>query len=171
MASLRASLRGATLDAPQDLAKLMERVSHLVYEASASNRYATFFFGTYDPQARVLQYVNAGHNPPFVLRCNSEVVRLTAGGPVIGLLTHSIYEQQRFALEPGDLLLAFTDGISEAMSSAEEEWGEERLEAVAQRCTGDAQEVLREIIQEVDVFTAGEPQYDDMTLLVLKLHA
>lgn len=170
MASLRASLRGATLDAPQDLAKLMEKVSQLVYEASASNRYATFFFGTYDPQSRALQYVNAGHNPPFVLRSNSDVVRLTAGGPVIGLLTHTSYEQQRFVLEPGDLLLAFTDGISEAMSSREEEWGEDRLEAVARRCEGDAREVLREIIQEVEHFTAGEPQYDDMTLLVLKLH-
>lgn len=171
MASLRASLRGATLDAPQDLAKLMAKVSHLVYEASASNRYATFFFGTYDPQSRILQYVNAGHNPPLILRGDSGILKLDPCGPVIGLLTDTNYEQQRIVLEPGDILLTYTDGISEAMSSTEEEWGEDRLEAAARQSSGTADAVLKAIFEEVDHFTAGTPQYDDMTLLVMKLAA
>lgn len=171
MASLRASLRGATLDAPQDLAKLIAKVSHLVYEASASNRYATFFFGTYDPKTRTLQYVNAGHNPPLVLRGSLETIKLDACGPVIGLLTDSNYEQQRIVLEPGDILLTYTDGISEAMSSTEEEWGEERLEAAVRQNSESAEAILKRVFEEADRFTAGTPQYDDMTLLVMKLSA
>lgn len=169
MASLRASLRGATLDAPRDLAKLMAKVSRLVYEASASNRYATFFFGTYDPQSRILQYVNAGHNPPFVLRGDAETVKLFPGGPVIGLLTDILYVQDEVVLEPGDTLLAYTDGISEAMSSEEEEWGEDQLESASRQPSGTAEVVLKHVFDAVDAFTAGTPQYDDMTLLVMKL--
>jgi phosphoserine phosphatase RsbU/P len=169
MASLRASLRGATLDAPQDLASLMGKVSRLVYEASASNRYATFFFGTYDPQSGVLQYVNAGHNPPFVLRGDSKIFRLAAGGPVIGLLMDTYYEQQEIHLQSGDVLVTYTDGISEAMSSSDEEWGEERLEIAVRQTSGTAEAIVKQVFQAVDAFTAGVPQHDDMTLLVMKL--
>jgi sigma-B regulation protein RsbU (phosphoserine phosphatase) len=174
MASLRASLRGVSLDTPRDFAKLMDKVNRLVYEASASNRYATFFFAAYDPATRRLDCVNAGHNPPVVLRCGAdgkvEVIRLEADGPVVGLLPLAPYTEQSVALMPGDLLLMFTDGISEAMTRDDEEWGEERMIASAQLCrekTSDA--VLKDIFRDVDAFTAGAAQHDDMTLLVLKL--
>jgi phosphoserine phosphatase RsbU/P len=176
MASLRASLRGVSLDNPRDFAKLMDKVNRLVYEASASNRYATFFFAAYDPKTRRLDCVNAGHNPPVVLRCGAhgevEVVRLEADGPVVGLLPLAPYTEQSVTLMPGDLLLLFTDGISEAMTHADEEWGEERMIASAQVCrekTADA--VMKDLFRDVDAFTAGAPQHDDMTLLVLKLEA
>ena len=173
MASLRASLRGMTLDAPQDLSAMMEKVNRLVYEASATNRYATFFFATYDMQTRELIYVNAGHNAPFLIRPNggtSQVERLEAGGPVIGLLPFAKYEEQRCVLHPGDLLLTYTDGISEAMTEHEEEWGEDRmLAAAATLPVGSAQEVLNHLFAEADQFTGNAPQFDDMTLLVLKL--
>ena len=173
MASLRASLRGMTLDAPHDLATMMEKVNRLVYEASATNRYATFFFATYDMRTHELIYVNAGHNPPFLVRRNGDMVqveRLEAGGPVIGLLPFAKYEEQRCVLQPGDLLLAYTDGISEAMSDHEEEWGEDRMLAAAQTFPdGCAQQVLEHLFAEADRFTGNAPQFDDMTLLVLKL--
>lgn len=168
MASLRASLRGATIDAPHDLAKLMEKVSRLVYEASASNRYATFFFAAYDPSTRILEYVNAGHNPPLLFR-EEETIRLEAGGPVIGLLPGVKYEQQNIVLRPCDMLLTYTDGISEAMTVQQEEWGEERLESLARKCSGTAESILKDIFHAVDAFTAGAPPHDDMTLLVMKL--
>jgi sigma-B regulation protein RsbU (phosphoserine phosphatase) len=174
MASLRASLRGVSLDNPRDFAKLMDKVNRLVYEASASNRYATFFFAAYDPKLRRLDCVNAGHNPPVVLRCSmdgeAEVLRLKADGPVVGLLPLAPYTEQSVTLMPGDLLLLFTDGISEAMTRDDEEWGEERMIASARKCrekTADA--VLKDIFRDVDGFTAGAPQHDDMTMLVLKL--
>jgi sigma-B regulation protein RsbU (phosphoserine phosphatase) len=174
MASLRASLRGVTLDNPREFAKLMDKVNRLVYEASASNRYATFFFGALDPVSRVLECVNAGHNAPLVLRHTpgggSEILRLEADGPVVGLLPFAPYSEQSLQLEPGDLLVTYTDGISEAMTRQDEEWGEERMMAAAAAASaGTAQQVLEAIFAEADKFTAGAPQHDDMTLLVLKL--
>jgi sigma-B regulation protein RsbU (phosphoserine phosphatase) len=171
MASLRASLRGVTLDNPRDFAKLMHKVNRLVYEASASNRYATFFFAAYDPKTRHLECVNAGHNPPILLR-NGEVIRLEAGGPVVGLLPFAPYVEQTLTLEPGDLLLLYTDGISEAMTHADEEWGEERMiEAASVVSSRPAGEVLGALFAAADKFTAGAPQHDDMTMLILKLDA
>ncbi len=173
MASLRASLRGMTLDAPDDLAAMMEKVNRLVFEASATNRYATFFFATYNIQTRELIYVNAGHNAPFLVRRrgdNLHVERLEAGGPVIGLLPFAKYEEQRCVLQSGDLLLAYTDGISEAMTEHEEEWGEDRMLAAAETLPdGSAQQVLEHLFAEADHFTGNAPQFDDMTLLVFKL--
>jgi sigma-B regulation protein RsbU (phosphoserine phosphatase) len=176
MASLRASLRGVSLDNPRDFARLMDKVNRLVYEASADNRYATFFFAAYDPKTRRLDCVNAGHNPPVVLRCGVdgavEVLRLEADGPVVGLLPFAPYTEQSVVLTPGDLLLLYTDGISEAMTHEDEEWGEERMIASAQLCRDkNADEVLKDLFRDVDAFTAGAPQHDDMTLLVLKLES
>ncbi|MGB7190395.1 MAG: GAF domain-containing SpoIIE family protein phosphatase, partial [Acidobacteriaceae bacterium] len=176
MASLRASLRGVSLDTPQNFAKLMDKVNRLVYESSADNRYATFFFAAYDPKARRLDCVNAGHNPPVLLRCGAdgkaEVIRLEANGPVVGLLLLSPYTEQSLALQPGDLLLMFTDGISEGMSLDDEEWGEERMIASAEKCREKtASGVLKDLFRDVDAFTAGAAQHDDMTALVLKLES
>ncbi len=171
MASLRASLRGVTLDNPRDFAKLMHKVNRLVYEASASNRYATFFFAAWDPRTRRLECVNAGHNPPVLLR-NGEVIRLETGGPVVGLLPNAPYTEQALTLEPGDLLILYTDGISEAMTRDDEEWGEERMiEAARKLRNKSADDILRALFAAADKFTAGAPQHDDMTLLILKLDA
>jgi sigma-B regulation protein RsbU (phosphoserine phosphatase) len=174
MASLRASLRGVTLDNPRDFAKLMDKVNRLVYEASASNRYATFFFAAYDTKTRRLECVNAGHNAPIVLRCGAdgkvEAIRIEAGGPVVGLLPFAPYVEQTITLEPGDLVLLYTDGISEAMTHDDEEWGEERLIISAEACRQQtADEILKQVFDDADAFTAEAPQHDDMTLLVLKL--
>ncbi|HEX6771563.1 MAG TPA: SpoIIE family protein phosphatase [Acidobacteriaceae bacterium] len=169
MASLRASLRGMTMDGPADLAVLISRVNRLVYESSATNRYATFFFGIYQPANRLLRYVNAGHNPPYVVRKN-EVHALDGGGPVIGLLPDAIYEECRLLLKPGDLLLAYTDGISEALNLQDQEWGEERMLAAARaHLPENASTILRHIVNEADRFASTAPQHDDMTLLLMKL--
>jgi phosphoserine phosphatase RsbU/P len=171
MASLRASLRGLILDDPGDLSKMMQKVNRLVYEASSSSRYATFFFATLNPHTREFQYVNAGHNPPVVVKdVSGELRRLEACGPVVGLLPLATYEARSLILEPGDLLIAYTDGISEAMTAQDEEWGETRmLEAVPRLPTPSAPEVLEKIFCAADEFTAGAEQHDDMTLLVMKL--
>jgi phosphoserine phosphatase RsbU/P len=171
MASLRASLRGLLLGDEGDLSKMMQKVSHLVYESSTSSRYATFFFATYNPVTRELRYVNAGHNPPILARqVSRELQRLKACGPVVGLLPFVDYEEQSLILEPGDVLIAYTDGISEAMTAEDEEWGEDRmLEAAPCGFSALASEVIESIFLAADEFTAGAEQHDDMTLLVLKL--
>jgi len=171
MASLEASLR-ALASVVDDPAELIERVSTLVYEASSANRYATLFYAQYDPGSRCLSYVNAGHNPPVVLRsCGGsiQVFRLEAGGPVIGLVRHG-YERGVFAHEPGDLLVLFTDGVSESMNVRYEEWGEERMIECAKMCYGlPAAEGLRRILSAAQAFAAGASQHDDMTLVVLRV--
>lgn len=173
MASLRASLRSTTLDAPHDLAAVIKKVNRLVYESSATNRYATFFFATYCPHTHELAYVNAGHNPPCLIRRTEErfeVQRLEAGGPVVGLLSFATYEEQRLVLRRGDLLLMYTDGISEAMTLDNEEWGEDRMLAAAEALPdGTAEEILNHLFAEVDQFTGIAPQHDDMTVLLMKL--
>jgi sigma-B regulation protein RsbU (phosphoserine phosphatase) len=176
MASLRACLRTMTTFGEADLAQLMERLNQLVYESSAAHRYATFFFAVYDPSMHNLVYVNAGHNPPFLLRNNagdsSTCDRLKAGGAVIGLLPHTAYGEESLTLNPGDLLVLYTDGFSEAMTKDDEEWGEERMlaavEAVRSKAAG---EVISGLFEAADGFTQGAPQQDDMTLLALKINA
>lgn len=173
MASLRACLRTMMLVEQTDLARLMQKMNQLVYESSAVNRYATFFFSIYDLSSRKLRYVNAGHNPPFLLRGangNPKLARLEAGGPVIGLLPSVSYDEQSVTLEPGDLLFAYTDGISEAMTGDDEEWGEERMILAAESMQHHtANEVLSSLFNAADRFTGSTPQHDDMTVLILKL--
>jgi len=171
MASLEASLRALALVC-DDLADLMNRVNSLVLDASSASRYATLFYAEYDPRSRQLCYVNAGHNPPVILRKSEAgftVFRLENGGPVVGLLREH-YEQQSFVLEPGDLIVLFTDGISESMNARDQEWGEERLIKFSKTCFGlPALEVTDRIMAAAEAFAAGASQHDDMTLVVLRI--
>jgi len=182
MASLRASLRGQTMQGATNLALVVENVNALLYDSSASNRYATFFFGSYDPVTRLMRYVNAGHNAPVVLRplagvdaeaplaAKFEVHKLEGGGPVVGMLPVAHYEQCELQMQPGDLLLAYTDGISEAMNPLEEEWSEESMaEEAMLHWAEPAQAILEELVIAADRFAAGAAQHDDMTLLLMKL--
>jgi phosphoserine phosphatase RsbU/P len=175
MASLQASLRGQALTGLTDLAQLMCNVNRLVYGATPPNRYATFFYGQYSPHTRIFCYVNAGHNSPLVLRRTGDgamhVIRLDTGGPVIGVFPEAPYQQGSLTLEPGDVFVGFTDGISEAMNSAEEEWGEEHLiHSVASHFNTAAAEMIPRLMADADRFADGAPQHDDMTLVVVKLH-
>jgi phosphoserine phosphatase RsbU/P len=171
MASLEASLRGQA-SVGHELPELMNRVNSLVYEASSANCYATLFYAEYDPRSRQLSYVNAGHNPPVILRKSAaacQVFRLETGGPVIGLL-RECYQQESFPLEPGDLVVLFTDGVSESMNARDEDWGEDRLIEFAKTCHGPpALEAMNRILAAAEAFAGGASQHDDMTLVVLRV--
>ncbi len=174
MASLQASLRGQALMGQGDLARLMINVNQLVYEATPSNRYATFFYGQYHRETRIFRYVNAGHNPPIVLRrakdATIHVIRLEAGGTVVGLFPSTPYQEGSLPMEPGDIFVGFTDGISEAMNREDEEWGEERLIPAVAACADQrASEIIPNLMAEADRFVSGAPQHDDMTLVVVKM--
>jgi serine phosphatase RsbU (regulator of sigma subunit) len=173
MASLHASLRSQVLSGAGDLGAKMANVNRLLYDASDSNRYATLFYAELDCASRTLHYVNGGHNPPAVLRQEDgawRVFRLGDGGPVIGLLAGAVYKEQTLQLLPADILLAFTDGISEAMNTTDDEWGETRMIAEAQAHADlNAEELLQRLFRAVDAFAVGAPQHDDMTIVVLRL--
>ena len=172
MASLQASLRGEATRAPENLAALVSNVNHLVFEASSSNRYATFFYAQYDPRTRRLTYVNAGHNPPMLFHESAgtwQVSRFETGGTVVGLLESFPYQQGTMNIEPGDVFVAFTDGISEAMNISDEEWGEKAMMDTVKACTKlKPDEIISRIMQDADKFVAGAKQHDDMTLVVLR---
>ena len=173
MASLQASLRGEAARAPGNLAAAVSNINHLLYESSSANRYATFFYGQYDPATGKFDYVNAGHNPPMLFHIADEqwtVTRLEVGGTVVGLLESYPYQQGSIEFTKGDILVAYTDGISEAMNAAHEEWGEDCLEETIQRCNGlQSQEILQSVFTAADKFVAGASQSDDMTLVVLRV--
>jgi sigma-B regulation protein RsbU (phosphoserine phosphatase) len=172
MASLQASLRSEATRAPENLAAAVGNINRLVYEASSSNRYATFFYGQYSPAEGRFDYVNAGHNAPMLFHRSSSddtLVRLEPGGTVVGLLEDAVYVQGSVRLRPGDILVAYTDGISEAMNVDDEEWGEERLLEAIQTGRGDsAQELLKHLFEAATLFAGAAPQHDDMTLVVLR---
>jgi sigma-B regulation protein RsbU (phosphoserine phosphatase) len=173
MASLQAALRSQASAAAGNVAALISRINALAYQASTAERYATLFYAEYDPQSCALAYVNAGHNPPMVLRTNGltrELLRLETGGTVVGLLPESDWEPGTFQLQTGDLFVAFTDGISEAMNPDNDLWGEQCLIDVL-RCSGDSgvTEILSRIISAADAFAAGAKQSDDITLIVARV--
>ena len=179
MASLQASLRAEAMRAGNDIAGLITRVNQALYDASTEDRYATLFYAQYDPAARRLTYVNAGHCPPILVRNTmraeaskgAAIERLDkAGGTVVGLLPACEYEQAELALSPGDLLVIYTDGFSEAMSPQLEEWGETRLLTAVGGCDSlPAKDSIAKIMQAADAFASGAPQSDDMTLVILRV--
>ena len=175
MASLQASLRAEAMRASDDLAGMIGAVNRLVFDASTSNRYATFFYAQYDPSERMLSYVNAGHNPPMLFRGNGsvrQILRLEIGGTVVGLMEQFPFQQGTLSLEAGDLLVLYTDGVSEAMDPADEEWGEERMMEAIERChSRSAAEMIEYVMAAADAFVSGAPQHDDMTLVVIRMVA
>ena len=148
---------------------MIANVNSLVYAASSVNRYATFFYAQYQPERRLLTYVNAGHDPPILLHRNLDLTRLEAGGPPVGLLPQASYEGASVEVKQGDLLLLFTDGISEAMNAADEEWGEERMLCVLKNSSAaKLASIASTLFYAADEFTGSAPQHDDMTLVIAR---
>ncbi len=154
MASLRASLRGLAITHSGTIAEMMSDLNQLIYEASPEDRFATLFYGIFDPASRVFTYVNAGHNAPIWLRATSgELVRLAEGGVMIGAFRSSQYRQASVTLAAGDTLVIFTDGINEARNAAGEEFGEKRIiESVREGAALPAAALLDRILCAVESF-------------------
>src|SRR5260370_36403902 len=127
ISNVQSSLRTAVAFAGNDGAAVLGAVNREVHASSLPDRYATLFYGVFDEATRALQYVNAGHNPPMVIRRDRSVARLESGGPPVGMFPNWTYEEGTVQLDPGDLVLAYTDGVTEAVNPAGEEWGEEGL--------------------------------------------
>lgn len=171
MANLQATIRALVpLNLP--LAGLTERVNDLMCQNTGGNKFVTFFWAILDPKTMGLTYVNAGHNYPYLLHADGRIDRLDRGGMILGVMkTIAPYEQQNVPLRKGDVLVLFTDGVSEAMSKDAEEFGEERLEAVIRAHAGtSAQAVSVAIHHHVQEHTKGAPQSDDITMMIVKCY-
>ena len=168
MASVHAWLQAmaGTARPPQ----VLERLNRFLYANTQMSRYVTLFYGELDPSRHRLTYVNAGHVPPYLVRKgDGGLVRLRAGGPVLGLLEEVSLEAADVELLPGDLLAVVTDGVTEAQSPAGEEFGDERVrrELVATAGRG-APAVLEGLVAAVDAWAGAAGCTDDLTALILR---
>ena len=167
MASLQANLRSQSALAREDLGGLMRRLNLTMCGSIASSRYATIFFGCYDDGARRLRYVNCGHNPPILLRAGGGVERLPATATVLGAFEAWDCSVGEAVLAPGDTLLLYSDGITEASSDDGEEFGETRLMDALRHHHLEARALVAAILRTVREFS-GRVQEDDITLLAAR---
>ena len=169
MANLQACLHTMV---PMDLT-MEEFVAHMnrvICNNTGFDKFITAFCGIYLPQTRRFEYVNAGHNPPMLLRANGELELLETGGLLLGVMKDMPYERGVVTLSAGDLLAIFTDGVTEAMSPDGEEFHEDQLEAILRaEHKNSAQDILQAIRQAIIDFTGSETELsDDLTLIVVK---
>lgn len=168
MASVQAMLKTASLFTGDNLSALFRLVNLQAYESSLSDRYATVFYGIFDRQRQTLQYLNAGHTPPVILRHDGSVQRLEPNAAPLGMFPDSRYEESVAELNPGDLLIACTDGITEAANGSGEEWGVEGLlKAAGNHRAESAKDLVLSLFESMDGFSRGS-QTDDATLAVLR---
>jgi len=166
MSNLQATVRAAGSEStlPQDLCARLNRV---VAANTASGKFITFFYAVLDRASKRLAYTNAGHNPPMLVRRDGSCRRLESGGPALGLFEEPGYEQSEVQLAGGDRLLLFTDGVTEAVNAADEEYGEDRLADLVRENRGQsAHELEIAIMDAVHRFSAGKIT-DDATLIVV----
>jgi sigma-B regulation protein RsbU (phosphoserine phosphatase) len=145
----------------------LSRVNQALIRRSVESRFATALYAVLERGGN-LTYCNAGHNPPLLWR-KRDVTRLDKGGLILGLFEHAVFEEETVKLEPGDLLVAFSDGVTEALSAAGEEYGEPRLlECVEANREKSVPDLLDAILASVRAFTVGAVQSDDVTALVVR---
>jgi len=148
--------------------RLVAQLNRQLYASTAPEKYATFFFGVYDESSRVLTYTNAGHLPPLLLH-GGEVSLLDVTGTVVGLFPSMAYQEQSVKIESGDLLVAYTDGITEPENDYGEEFGTDRLAEVAQRQRGaEPCETVRKIMEAVTHWSTAPELPDDMTVVIAR---
>jgi serine phosphatase RsbU (regulator of sigma subunit) len=153
---------------PRDTARLVTRLNDATREHCPANRFITFFFAVLDPATGSLGFSNAGHNPPLIVRSDGRVEYLRGGGTVLGIISWE-YEQYADRLDSGDVLVIYTDGVTEASNQAEEEFGEDRLaEVVKANRKKSAEEIVAALGQSVSAWIPDSAPADDVTLMVVR---
>lgn len=145
-------------------------INDLISQNTSDGRFITFFWGIFNDISKEINYVNAGHNPPLLIR-DGKIIKLGVGGIILGVMkTVFPYKSEIVKLRTGDVLILFTDGISEAMNKQDEEFSDKILEELALSIANEnSNEILNKIKNEVQKFTAGTVQSDDMTMVVVKV--
>lgn len=174
MSNLQASLHGQVMH-PGSVSGVVERVNDLLVRSTDPHMFATFFYGLLDARNATFTCTNAGHNPPILLRANGEIEELTTGGLLLGMLGGQVYQQDTVTLAPGEIIVLYTDGITEAVGPAADEddydamFGEEALFEVLRRSRHlPAAGIKDAILDAVSSHTSGVAQSDDITLVVIR---
>ncbi len=167
--NVQSSLRTAAYFAASHPAEAVGAVNRQLYGSSLAERYATLFYAVFDPRTRLLKYVNAGHPPAMVIRKDGSVNWLESGGAPVGMFSQWTYEEGVVQLEPGDVLIACTDGVTEAVSHRGEDWGVEGLRGAAEESiTQSAEQIAVAVFSQMDGFSGGR-QTDDAAVVVLRV--
>jgi len=172
MASVQAALRSQLLfdgAGPIRTADIVGRINQHLYLATAEDRFATFFFAIYDAETRKLHYTNAGHLPPFFI-CGEKLEKLETGGTVIGVFDGFKYEEGIVEMQPGALLIAFSDGLIEPENVYGEEFGTQRLSEVALRSrNAPLHTIVENLLSAPEQWAGSAEQADDMTVIVARI--
>lgn len=162
----------ADADIDGAVARKVTNINAQLCQSTDANRFATFFLTLYEDRTRTLRYTNAGHNPPILVRADGKVERLTTGGMMVGAFEWATYEEGHTQLEPGDVLVIYSDGITEAEREPGEEYDEERLvQLIIKNRRLSAHELREAIFADVDAWTGQKERGDDQTLVVMKAKA
>lgn len=174
MAVIHASLRIIASEKNISLPDVAARMNSFLHRSTGASSYATFFYAQVDEERRQLRYVNAGHNPPYLVRtleAQSPIEELATGGIIIGMFPMASYEEATVDLRAGDVLLIFTDGVTEALNTNEEEFSEERLKTLLRSVAHlPVEEIKSAISKELHSWIGEAPQHDDLTFVVLKVN-
>lgn len=168
MSSLHAAVRAQT-QARTSISEVMSEINQYIYENSPPNKFLTLFYGALDPQTGELSYSNGGHNTPMLVRRAGEVIKLDKGGLPVGMMPCVTYVEDIVKFEPGDVLLIYSDGITESVNDHDEEFGEQRLVDVIKNNLNRSASGIRDRIEEaLSRFVGTAAPVDDMTLMIIK---
>ena len=168
MSSLHAAVR-AQAQTRRSISEVMAEINEYIYENSPSNKFLTLFYGTLNPLTGELKYSNGGHNPPMLVRTSGEVLRLDTGGLPIGMMKGMPYQEAAVFFNPGDVLVIYSDGITESVNEKDEEFDEERLiEVVRHNLNRSASGIRDRIDEALSRFVGTMAPVDDMTLMIIK---
>jgi len=168
MSNVQATLRGQA-QFGVSVHETIERSNHLLTQSVRKGTFVTLFYGVLDPNEHTIHYSNAGHNRPYILRYNDELETLTLGDLVLGFVGTQTYREEVTSLDVGQFLFIFSDGVTEAMNSAHDQFDESRLEPLLISLKeSSAQEIIDAVGEAIRKHAAGHPQNDDITMLCLK---
>ena len=168
MANLQATIRGQTLLNPPPKDCLC-RSNRLLFQCTDRQKFATLFYGILDSETHQFCYSNAGHNRPFFYGENQDPVTVEGAGLALSFLENVTYPQDQIGFKPDDVLLIYSDGITEAMDSKDEEYGEQRLQELVNGIRREtAREIIEKVLDSVKTYIKDREQMDDMTLVVIK---
>jgi serine phosphatase RsbU (regulator of sigma subunit) len=169
MASVRAGLI-AEIRNNYAIRSIMAKVNNLLFESTASDIYVTAVYGVLDPKNRIFTFSNAGHNAPILRRADGEMKYLIEGGMALGMFENSKYEERPLGLSPGEIIVFYTDGVTEAKNDGQEEFGTRRLKQVIDDSHQlGARQIRENIYEAVKKFTGVSHQEDDLTMIVFKV--
>lgn len=168
MSGLRAALR-ARVETVYSIKTVMGELNKFLAGSTGADRFVTAFYGVLNRLTGRFTYVNAGHNPPLLLHADGRAVWLQTGGPLLGVLEDAVYFEANADLEPGAILVMYTDGITEAGGEEGEEFGDQRIETLVRQRAGESAKVIAEAIErEAVAYNRGRGDLDDRTVIVVK---